>query len=43
MDIYGISNIKENELNFNYDKYYKQIALRLKEIKTDIERDKIRK
>ena len=42
MDAYGIKNIKENDLSFNYDKYYKQIALKLKSLKTEEERIKIK-
>ena len=47
MDIYGIKNITKKELEFNYDKYYKNIALKLKNIENkenqDIFREKERK
>ena len=42
MDIYGINNISNNELNYNYDKHYKQVALKLKQAKTEEERKIIR-
>ncbi len=43
MDIYGIKNIKEEDLNFEFDKYYKQTALKLKSAKTEEERNEIRR
>lgn len=33
MNIYGISNLSRDNLNFEYDKYYKEISLKLKEAK----------
>lgn len=43
MDIYGIQNITKKELEFNYDSYYRELALTLKKAKTEEDRDKIRK
>ena len=43
MDIYGIKNITERELNFEYDKYYKEFALKLKSLLSDEERNTLRK
>lgn len=43
MDIYGIKNIKEEDLKFEFDKYYKQTAIKLKSTKEEEERNKIRK
>ena len=42
MDIYGIKNITEFDLNFQYDRYYKEVALKLKKDKTEDERNNIR-
>lgn len=33
MESYGIKNLEEDYLNFEYDKYYKEISLKLKNIK----------
>lgn len=35
MEVYGIKNLQENVLNFEYDKYYRKISLELKEIKDE--------
>lgn len=35
MDIFGIKNIKEKELNFSYDSHYKKLGMSLKNAKTD--------
>lgn len=43
MDIYGIKNIKEEDLKFEFDKYYKQTAIKLKSTKEEEERNKTRK
>ena len=43
MDIYGIKNISEKELNFNYDRYYRELALKLKNLCSDEERNILRK
>ena len=43
MDIYGIKNITNNELEFNYDSYYRELALALKKAETEEDRNKIRK
>lgn len=43
MDIYGIKNISEKELNFNYDRYYRELALKLKSLCSDEERNILRK
>ena len=43
MDIYGINKIGNNEFNYKYDKHYKQVALKLKQEKTEEERNLIRK
>ena len=43
MEIYGINNITDSNLNFDYDKHYKQVALKLKAVEIEQERNKIRK
>ena len=43
MEIYGIKNITNNELNYNYDKHYKQVALKLKQEPSEEQRNLIRK
>ncbi len=43
MNIYGIKNITDNELNFKYDKYYREVALKLKNLLSDEERNILRK
>lgn len=43
MDIYGIKNIMEEDLKFEFDKYYKQTAIKLKSTKEEEERNKTRK
>lgn len=43
MDIYGIKNITNKELEFHYDSYYRQIAVALKKAETEEDRNKIRK
>lgn len=43
MNIYGIYSISEKELNFNYDKYYREFALKLKSLCSEEERDNLRK
>lgn len=42
MNIYGIKNINENDLKFQYDRHYKNVALKLKHTKTEEERKRIR-
>ena len=42
MDIYGIKNISEDAMKLSYDKYYKEVALKLKVAKTEDERNNIR-
>jgi len=39
MEIYGIKNITNNELNYNYDKHYKQVALKLKQEPSEEQRN----
>ena len=43
MEIYGISGIEDKDLNFDYDKYYKELAIKLKNVKTEKDADIIRK
>ena len=43
MEIYGISGIEDKDLNFDYDKYYKELAIKLKNVKTEKDADTIRK
>ena len=43
MEIYGIKNITNNELKYNYDKHYKQVALKLKQEPSEEQRNLIRK
>lgn len=43
MEIYGIKNITNNQLNYNYDKHYKQVALKLKREPSEEKRNLIRK
>lgn len=42
MDFYGINILDKNVLNFKYDKYYKEVALKLKNIKDIAELNKER-
>ena len=42
MEKYGIKNITKHEWNFEYDKHYRQVALKLKEAKTENERNAIK-
>jgi len=42
MDIYGIKNISECAMKFYYDKHYKQVAVKLKSTKTEVERNEIK-
>ena len=42
MEKYGIKNITKHEWNFEYDKHYRQVALNLKEAKTENERNAIK-
>lgn len=42
MEIYGIKNITEKELELDYDKYYKEIAIKLKNILDEDERNACR-
>ena len=42
MEKYGIKNITKHEWDFEYDKHYRQVALKLKEAKTENERNAIK-
>lgn len=42
MNYIGIQNITEKELNFGYDKYYRETALALKKAKAENEKDEIK-
>lgn len=42
MEKYGIENISEEAIRFNYDKYYKNLALKLKVVNTEYERNEIK-
>ena len=42
MDIYGIKNITQKELEFDYDKYYKDMALILKRTENKEEQNILR-
>lgn len=42
MDIYGIKNITKNNLEFNYDVYYKNFSLKLKEIENEEKREELK-
>lgn len=42
MDIYGIKNITQKELEFDYDKYYKDMALMLKRTENKEEQNILR-
>ncbi len=42
MDIWGIKNITDKQISFNYDKYYKNIGLTLKSQKTEEEKKQIK-
>lgn len=42
MNYIGIKNITEKELNYNYDKHYRETALALKKAKTENEKNKIK-
>lgn len=42
MNIYGIKNITKKELEYDYDKYYKEIALKLKSIENKEEQNRFR-
>ncbi len=43
MEFYGIKNITEKDLNFSYDKYYKELALNLKKVTDKKLQDDLRK
>lgn len=43
MNSYGIKNVTDKELKFNYDKYYKEIALKLKTLKTEEDKSEIKR
>lgn len=43
MNSYGIKNVTDKELKFNYDKYYKEIALKLKTLKTEKDKSEIKR
>ena len=42
MNYIGIQNITDKELNFSYDKHYRETALALKKAKTENEKSKIK-
>lgn len=43
VDVYGIKNVTGKQLNFNYDKFYREMGLQLKIAKTDDESNLIKK
>ena len=43
LETYGIKNVTENQLNFNYDKFYRETGIQLKKAKTDNESNLIKK
>ena len=43
MDIYGIENITENDISYNYDKKHREIAIKLKNAKSQDEICEIKK
>lgn len=43
LEAYGIKNVTEKQLNFNYDKFYREIGIQLKKAKTDDESNLIKK
>ena len=43
MNIYGIENITEENLNYDYDKKYKEFALKLKKEEIESNKEKLRK
>lgn len=42
MENYGIKNISEEAIRFSYDKYYRNLALKLKRAKTEIEKNEMK-
>lgn len=42
MGNYGIRNISEEAIRFSYDKYYRNLALKLKRAKTENEKNEIK-
>jgi len=42
MNYIGIQNITEKELNFGYDRHYRETALSLKKAKTESEKNEIK-
>lgn len=42
MENYGIKNISEEAIRFSYDKYYRNLALKLKRAKTENEKNEIK-
>lgn len=43
MNIYGIENITEENLNYNYDKKYREIAIKLKKEEVEKNKEELRK
>lgn len=43
MNIYGIENITEDDLEYNYDKKYKEIAIKLKKEEIESNKEELRK
>lgn len=43
LEAYGIKNVTEKQLNFNYDKFYRETGIQLKKAKTDDESNLIKK
>lgn len=42
MEIYGLKNVTDKELNFNYDRHYRTVSLNLKKAKTQQDKNKIK-
>lgn len=42
MEIYGLKNVTDKELNFNYDKHYRSVSLNLKKAKTQQDKNQIK-
>ena len=41
MDIFGIKNITDEQLKFDYDKYYRKIGLMLEKVETEEEKEQV--